>query len=66
MPDPNDHDLLITLHEKVSNLISQVSRLTDDHESRIRALEKFRWIIVGALIAVQAISDVIIYYLHSR
>lgn len=61
--ETNDHDLLITLHEKVGNLITKVNQLTDDHEQRIRILEKFRWIIVGAFIVAQFIGDAAVYYI---
>jgi hypothetical protein len=47
MGEENDHDLLIRLDEKVSQLINQVSSLTNDHEERIRNLEKWRWYVVG-------------------
>lgn len=44
MPDnPNDHDLLIRLDQKVDTLHDKVSVLTDDHEDRIRSLEKRVW-----------------------
>lgn len=35
-----DHDLLIRLDEKVTALVKSVSLLTDDHEKRIRRLER--------------------------
>lgn len=66
MPEQNDHDLLITLHEKVTNLIEKVSTLTDDHEQRIRVLERFRWVIIGAVVVIQFAGDLIIYYLTHR
>jgi hypothetical protein len=43
----NDHDLLIRLDEKVTAINAKLDGLTDDHESRIRALEKWRWISAG-------------------
>jgi len=53
---PQDHDILIRLTEKVDNLIEKVNTLTDDHEKRIRSLEKYVWKALGAL----AIADAII------
>lgn len=56
MPEMNDHDLLITLHEKVTNLIGKVDKLTDDHERRIRFLERYAW---GA-IAVLYVANIVL------
>jgi hypothetical protein len=44
----NDHDLLIRLDEKVTGMIHKLDNLTDDHEKRIRTLEIWRWISIGA------------------
>ncbi len=49
-----DHDLLIRLDEKLGALIQKVDGLTDDHESRIRRLERWGAIAVGALYAIEA------------
>jgi hypothetical protein len=60
MSDMNDHDLLITLHEKVTNLITKVDKLTDDHERRIRFLERYMW----SAIAVLYVANILLgYYL---
>ena len=42
----NDHDLLIRVDEKLTGLHTKFDRLTDDHEERIRMLEREanRWI----------------------
>jgi anti-sigma-K factor RskA len=45
--ETNDHDLLIRLDEKVDGLHRKIDTLTDDHEVRIRSLERWRWIVVG-------------------
>jgi len=52
----NDHDLLIVLHEQVKGLRTDIQNLTDttksqvnDHEGRIRSLERRAWIMVGGL-----------------
>lgn len=46
MPAQSDHDILIRLDENVRVLHEKVGKLTDDHEDRIRALEREanRWI----------------------
>lgn len=54
-PHPQDHDLLITLSVKVDNLIEKVGVLTDDHEKRIRAIEKYVWKAIGALMVSQIV-----------
>lgn len=58
MPEQHsqDHDLLIRLDEKVGTLIEKVGTLTDDHEKRLRAIEKWVWKAIGAL----AISNILI------
>jgi len=42
-----DHDLLIRLDEKVTGMVTKLDKFSDDHESRIRALEKWRWYSAG-------------------
>lgn len=65
----SDHDLLILLNQAVKDLREEVRRMADnisvtvgDHETRIRSLESFKWLIIGALILLQAFGDVIIYF----
>ena len=55
MPDADDHDILIELKVKADRLISDVEGLrvqsqtqVSGIESRVRALENFRWWILGA------------------
>ena len=55
MPDTDDHDILIELKVKADRLISDVEGLrvqsqtqVSGIESRVRALENFRWWILGA------------------
>ena len=54
--EPTDHDLLITIDERLGNLSRQlfgngqsgvITRLSD----RIRRLEKFHWLVIGAVVA---------------
>jgi hypothetical protein len=68
---PNDHDLLIRLDEKVSGLITEVKKLTeiqnkrlDDHETRIRRLEKWVWIAIGGLTVIQIVVEIAISWMH--
>ena len=56
----NDHDLLIVVHTKLDELILKVDKLTDDHEKRIRSLEKFRWILAGGLIILQFLTPYVV------
>lgn len=42
-----DHDLLIRLDEKVTGMVNKLDKFSDDHEGRIRALEKWRWYSAG-------------------
>lgn len=58
-----DHDLLIRLEEKVDNLIERVDLISknvkaqvDDHETRLRFIEKYVWLALGALTVLQAIG----------
>jgi len=61
MPDQHtaDHDTLVRLEEKVSYLIQKVETLTDDHEQRLRFLERWVW---GA-IAVLSVAVIVIGWL---
>lgn len=52
-----DHDILIRLDEKVDSLHSKVDKLTDDHEKRLRSLEKQKWIIMGGTSAVATLAS---------
>lgn len=54
-----DRDLLIRLDQKVDYLHQKVSSLTDDHEKRIRSLEKKVW---GAS-AIALVGSTIISYI---
>lgn len=44
---PNDHDILIRLDEKVTGMVQKLDNLHDDHEVRLRSVEKWRWISTG-------------------
>lgn len=66
----NDHDLLITMHEQLKGLRTDIQGLRDgtsatlsDHELRLRTLESFRWLVIGGLIVGQAIGDIIMYFI---
>ncbi len=57
----NDHDLLITLHEQIKNVRSDIKDLKDgtgakldDHEARLRRVELWGAIGLGFLYAIQA------------
>lgn len=63
MNEQNDHDLLIRLEGKVDALTDKVAELTDttkdtiqDHESRLRFLERYAWIAIGVLGIIQFIG----------
>ena len=55
-----DHDLLIRMDENLRNLRADLSTHTgtttktlDDHEIRIRRMEKYVWLAIGALTLLQ-------------
>ncbi len=48
----SDHDLLIVLNERAYTLIQTVKGKNDDHEERIRWLEKRGWMLAGGAVAV--------------
>ena len=68
----DDHDLLITLNERVSNMIIKLDDileahgiLSGDHEDRIRRLEQHKWMIAGGLIILNAaIGYALVVYFH--
>lgn len=37
-----------------------------DHESRLRTLEKFRWVLLGAVIATSALSGIVTTLITNR
>jgi hypothetical protein len=60
VPEMNDHDLLITLHEQIKQVRQDIQNLNDntsakvlDHELRIRRLELWGAIAVGAMYAIE-------------
>lgn len=61
----NDHDLLIRMDENVRNLRTDftllngdITKRLDDHEARIRRMEKYVWLAIGALTIVQILVAV--------
>ena len=61
----NDHDILIRMDENLRNLRLHVEEITgntnkklDDHERRLRGIEKYVWLAIGAISVVQFIVDV--------
>lgn len=58
-----DHDLLITLHEQVRGIRDDIKEVKDgiktsidDHENRIRGLERKQWALSGAAALLGASS----------
>lgn len=37
------------LHPREVEFIARLEKVLDDHEGRIRSLERYRWMLVGAL-----------------
>ncbi len=70
----SDHDLLVTLHEKVIGIKEDIKEVKDglnatvaDHEVRIRAMEKKQWINTGIAGAVGAgLSLVAQYFIQNK
>jgi hypothetical protein len=55
-----DHDLLITLHEQVRNIGTDIKEIKDgtaitlsDHEKRLRTIERWGAILIGISYAIQ-------------
>lgn len=60
-----DRDLLVTLNVKVNNLIGDVKDIRDDtkqtvadHENRLRFIERYMWLVIGACFIVQFIIQI--------
>lgn len=60
-PNMSDHDLLITMHEQIKNIRQDIKEIKDgtsdklnDHEIRLREIEKFKenWTGRNAILAV--------------
>jgi hypothetical protein len=76
MPDRrqnSDHDLLVTLHEQVKQIRTDIKDLKDgtsatiqDHETRLRFLEKYQARIVGALGVINVLFIAIELYLKFK
>jgi hypothetical protein len=43
-----DHDLLVRVDEKLNRALKMIGAQLDDHEKRVRAVERFRWTMLGA------------------
>ena len=59
----NDHDLLIRLDEKVDNLTGKLdshldnnATLVEDHEKRLRFIERYVWGAIGIISLVNLIG----------
>jgi len=53
MPDRDemsDRELLIRLDEKMDTVVGRMN----DHGRRLRSIEQWRWLMVGALVAIAA------------
>lgn len=50
MSDKTDHDLLVEINQKVTSILET----SEDHESRIRTLERNLWLGVGAIMLAGA------------
>jgi hypothetical protein len=61
----SDHDLLIRLDQKVDGMVEKIDTLTDDHETRIRALERQRWIIVGGATVLSTLVGYAAQFFHA-
>jgi len=53
----DDRDLLIRLDEKMNGLLEKITPLAADHESRLRTLERWRWIVIGVASGLSAILN---------
>ena len=58
----SDHDLLTRLDEKVDSIILQIKDINDgigvklnDHENRLRNLERYVWLAIGALAVLEIV-----------
>lgn len=56
----NDHDLLVTLNTEMRLLRDDIREMKDgskttlqDHESRIRFMERYMWLAVGGLAVIE-------------
>ena len=57
----SDHDLIVAMHEQLKQVRIDIADLKDgtsnkiqDHEGRLRRIETWGWIAIGALYAIQA------------
>lgn len=63
----NDHDLLIELRTEMRGLRTDIKELkeattdrSEDHETRIRALEQQRWLFAGGITVAALIAPYVI------
>lgn len=69
----SDHDLLLGLHGKVTEIgnavdavKAAVEKTSDDHETRIRNLESFKSTVIGALLLSNTVILPILTYLFIK
>jgi hypothetical protein len=65
----SDHDLLVRLDEKYGAIANDLRELkdtnkikADDHETRIRSLERQRWIMIGGATAISIVASYLIQF----
>jgi hypothetical protein len=62
----SDLGKLATRLEVIDNRNKGADATDADHEQRLRALEAFKWKVVGLSMAISAITSVLTVYLSSR
>lgn len=68
-----DRDLLVTMHEQIKGIKSDIKDLKDgtsaklnDHENRIRSIEQFKWQLIGGLLVLQAVEGILLYLILKK
>ena len=61
----SDHDLLIELRTEMRGIKDEIRKLNDgnterieDHENRIRSIEKWVWLAIGGLAVIQVVVSI--------
>lgn len=60
MNSESDHDILLELRGDVKSLLN----ISPDHEMRLRFLERWAWMAIGAIGIIDVMLGLIIIYYH--
>jgi hypothetical protein len=62
----SDHELLIKLDTRLTMVLEQISKMLEDHEDRLRDVEKSKGYVVGYLAGAVAAAGIVIHFVFPK